>query len=158
MCVPRSQLGVGGADAHYHGATILKEGFSIVKASDVCCFEMPPISHKGHAEALKSNQELIDLSNCLIPPLQQVKYLTVGGGHTNTFLRAVKANCPTPVDSLKDANGRLDLEKLGVGQPLFVDAVKNGLTWLVMDWRLNAFLKVLYTQNLEFFCGLHHVC
>ena len=37
----RSRLGVGGSEAHQHGAQILKTGFSWAKAADAAAFEVP---------------------------------------------------------------------------------------------------------------------
>ena len=155
----RSKLGVAGGDAHQHGQTILKEGFSMRKASDVCCFEAPPQGSDAYKEAVESNEEVVNLSSGLIPPLTQLKYQSVGGAHTNTFLRAVKANCPTPVPDLQDANKRLSLSELAVNQPQFEEAVKNGLDWFVMDWRLHDICFSVYTHPERvgcIFCEVTH--
>ena len=129
----RSKLGVGGSEAHHHGAQILQAGFSWARAADAACFECPP-GEKG-AEAKSCNDRLVALSQGLIPPLAQIKYLSVGGGHTNTFLRAVKAGCPTVVPRLGDETGRLNAEQLTAGRSTFKDAVEGGLKWLVLHAR-----------------------
>ena len=84
----RSRLGVSGSEAHHHGAQILRSGFSWRKAADATAFEVPPPPHDTEAKAC--NEQFAALSGGAIPPLQQLKLLSVGGGHTNTFLRAVK--------------------------------------------------------------------
>ena len=53
------------------------------KASDATAAEVPPPPH-DEAE-LKSNRALEDRSRGLIPPLTELKYVSVGGSHTNTL-------------------------------------------------------------------------
>ena len=129
----RSKLGVGGSEAHYHGADILKIGFSWRKSSDATAFECPPAPHD--AEAKQVNESWVQLSGGLIPPLTQMRLLSVGGGHTNSFLRAVQAGCKSAVPHLADANGNLNAEELGVNRPAFREAVQKGLKWYVMHWQ-----------------------
>ena len=92
------------------------------------------MSH-GDADAVSFNQNLVDLSDGAIPPLTALRYLSVGGGHTNSFLRAVIAGCKTSVASLQDDSGRLNGDKLSAGRSAFQTALTEGLTWLVMDGR-----------------------
>ena len=128
-------MGVGGSEAHHHGAKILKAGFSKAKCNDVCAMEVPP--HPKDKEAVQSNTELVALSSGTIPPLAQLRLLSVGGGHTNTFLRACKAGCTTPVASLASVGGRLNAASLAAGNAAFQEAISDGLNWLVVDWRHN---------------------
>ena len=130
----RSRMGIGHADAHTHGGQILKCGFSWAKAADAACVEAPPAPHDRDAK--ESNQRLIELSSGHIPPLAQIRYLSIGGGHTNVFLRAVRAQCPTEVPELQDEAGKLNLERLQVGQQAgFKEAVQLGLRWTVLHWQ-----------------------
>ena len=85
----RSKLGVVGADSQYLGKDILDDGWSWRKTSDSSAFEMPPAPHDK--EAIEYNEDLIEVSDGLMPPLQPLKILTVGGSHTNCFLRQVIA-------------------------------------------------------------------
>lgn len=128
--VYRSGLGVAGLQAHEHGQHILKEGFSMKKAADVVAFE-----HDGSEDVVTFNRELAELSGGLIPHLEQVRYVSVGGGHTNAFLRATKACCRTPIEELQDGSGKLSTAKLSMKQPLFAQAVQNGLKWFIIDKR-----------------------
>ncbi len=89
----RNFMGIGGSDAHWHGSQILKCGFSWVKASDATCLEIPPAPLD--ADAKTANEKLVDLSSGQIPALAQLRYLSIGGGHTNVFLRAVKSKWRT---------------------------------------------------------------
>lgn len=129
----RSKLGVGGSEAHHHGARILQAGFSWKKSSDATAFECPPEPHDADAKA--ENDTLVNLSGGLIPPLAQLKLLSVGGGHTNTFLRAVNASCSSAVQKLADERGVLNPEQLCIGRPTFREALEKGLKWLVIHWQ-----------------------
>lgn len=124
----RSGTGVGGSEAHFHGHKICKAGFSWIKAADATAFEVAPGVSKAHDE----NDKIVSLSGGLIPPLTQLRLLSVGGGHTNTFLRAVKAGCRSAVTELADATGHLSAEKLTVGRPGLKEAVDKGLRWFVL--------------------------
>lgn len=105
----RSKLGVSGAEAHHHGFDIVKIGWSWKRASDASAFETPPAPYNKAAQ--EANDRYVRVSNGYIPPLVQMQILSVGGTHTNTFLRAVKAGCPSAVDKLADQCGKLNLEK-----------------------------------------------
>ena len=129
----RSKLGVGGSEAHHHGADILKMGFSWKKASSATAFECPPAPFDD--EAQKHNASWVELSGGLIPPLTQLKLLSVGGGHTNSFLRAVQAGCPSAVADLADAHGNLSREALTVDRPAFKEALDKGLKSFVLNWQ-----------------------
>jgi hypothetical protein len=128
----RSGLGVSGADAHHHGGQILQAGFSWRKASDATAVECPPAPFD--LEPATENEKYSKLSNGLIPPLSQLKLLSLGGAHTNAFLRAVKANCRSAVAKLGDAKGCLSVEHLQAN-PEFGQAVELGLRWFVMHWQ-----------------------
>ena len=121
---------MAGRNAHEHGLKILKEGFSTKKSSDVVAFE-----HDGSEDVVAFNRELAALSDGLIPELEQVRFVSVGGGHTNAFLRATKAACRTPVEDLQDDTGKLNGGKLSLNQPLFAQALQSGLKWFIIDKR-----------------------
>ncbi len=129
----RSRCGVMGVDVHAHGDEILDVGFSWQKAADATAFECPP--EPWCAEAATVNTDIVKFSAGLIPPLTHLRLLSIGGGHTNAFLRAVNARCPTPIVRLQDEQGRLDPEALSAGRPAFKDALAKGLKWLVIHWR-----------------------
>ena len=128
----RSGLGVSGPDAHHHGGQILQAGFSWRKASDATAVECPPAPFD--LKAVTENEKYSKLSNGFIPPLSQLKLLSLGGAHTNAFLRAVKANCKSAVPKLGDAEGCLSIEHLQANKE-FGQAVQLGLRWFVMHWQ-----------------------
>ena len=138
-CLYRSSLGVQGLGVHHHGASIIGAGFSLQKCSDVVAFECPPAPFDE--EVIKANKELVDLAGGYIPACEAIRLVAIGGNHTNTFLRCVKAGVKTQVESLQDANGKLDAMHTGANEPIFLKTVEEGITWLILDWRL---LHILY--------------
>jgi hypothetical protein len=96
----RSGIGVGGAESHHHGSDILSVGFSWQKADDAKALECPPAPWDTDAKEI--NNKPVEYSSGYIPELTMMKLLSVGSGsgHTNSFLRAVKAGCPSAVQKL----------------------------------------------------------
>ena len=70
---------------------ILKAGFSLKKSSDATAFQSPPTHTEHFRKAKAFNDKQCSLSNGLVPPLVKLTLLSVGGTHTNTFCRQVKA-------------------------------------------------------------------
>ena len=126
----RSGTLVGGSESHHHGAGILAIGFSWKKASDVTAIQSPPSPQDQ--EFIAVNKMLVSINSGLIPPLVALRLLSIGGGHTNTFLRAVKAGCRSAVPKLADESGCLSADKLCAGRQSFRDAVEHGLRWFVL--------------------------
>ena len=124
----RSKLGVGGLESHTRGMQILQSGFSWKKAADAAVVE----AKHDDREAWDANERFVHLSGGFIPPLQQLKLLSVEGAHTNAFLRAVKAGCKSAVPKLADDEGNLNMQQLIVDRPEFKEAVEQGLKWFVM--------------------------
>ena len=129
----RSGWGVGGAQAQVHGEEVVRVGFSWKKASDACAFEKAPFGPEA-VRGDRFNQQSINNSGGLIPSLVFLKILSVGAGHTNTFLRQLKAKVRAVVDALADENGFIDAEKITMNRPELREAVEKGLHWLVMHW------------------------
>ena len=95
----RNRFGVGGTEAQKHGKDVLTEGFSWKKASDAACFDCPPPPLDAEHKAF--NRAMCDQSQGIIPPLSMLTALSVGGSHTNTFCRQVKACVTSVVDGLE---------------------------------------------------------
>ena len=81
----RSSFGVGGTEAQQLGFDILSVGWSWNKCSDAMAVHVPPAPLDVAGSAY--NASLADVSDGLIPPTKIMRCLTVGGGHTNVFLR-----------------------------------------------------------------------
>ena len=64
-----------------------------------------------------------------------LKQLSIGGGHTNTFLRQVKAGVKAVVSKMQDKNGNLNADEICVNKPDLRLAVDKGLKWFVMHWK-----------------------
>ena len=143
---------MAGLSVHHHGQSILKAGFSMTKCADICAFECPPAPHD--VAAIKANDEMIQLSGGSIPPLSGMRLLACGGNHTNSFLRGAKAGVRTEVTELQDASGKLDPMVIGASQLAFLNAVQDGMNWLIMDWRFIACV-VLCASSL---CPLCRCC
>ena len=129
--VYRSGLGVVGAEAHAHGATIMRQGFSLKKCEDVVVFTCKADDTASH----DFNRQLVALSQGQIPPLAELRFVSVGGAHTNSFLRALNAGCITHQKALQDVNGKLNAEKLSAGKPQLASALQEGMNWLIIDPR-----------------------
>ena len=93
----RSSFLVDPARVHKHGHEMVTAGFSPAKAADVLCVEMPPESHPACAEAKKANEELYVIADGLLPPVGDIKYVSLGGGHTNSFLRCLNEGTKTTI-------------------------------------------------------------
>ena len=128
----RSKLGVGGSESQVHGDEVLQDGFSWKKSADATCSETAP--HPYNESALSFNNLLEKRSQDLIPPLKALKVESVGGSHTNTFLRQVKAGVRCTVTKLASPSGHLDMEALTAHRPSFKEAVTNGMKWFKLDW------------------------
>ena len=129
----RSSLGVDSAAAQEHGDDILQAGYSSQKASDATCFECPPAEMAKEFEDF--NENLLKESSGFLPPLSMLKYLSVGGSHTNTFLRQVNGGVPSAVPGLADSMGNLNFDSLSVGRASFAEACKKGMQWTVLHWQ-----------------------
>lgn len=74
----RSKYGLGAHEVHQHGENILSVGFSFKKASDVVAFEMAP--DPWGADAIASNERIVQLSEGKLPPLCTPRIMSIGGG------------------------------------------------------------------------------
>ena len=99
------------------------------------CRVSPPPHDK---ELIEFNNMLQQQSKGSMPPPKALKAVSVGGSHTDTFLRQVKRGIkcllaePARLDH--DENGNLSYAKLTAGRPDFKDAVDNGMYWTVLHW------------------------
>ena len=63
-----------------------------------------------------------------------MNYESIGGSHTNTFLRQVNAGVKSVVEAFADEDGRLNAEVLAIDRPQFKEALAKGLIWFVLHW------------------------
>ena len=125
---------VGIDEVHNHGADIIKAGFSVRKAADATAMEAPPYGSPELKHAIDVNNSLAQGSGGRLPLLNpdRVRYLAVGGNHTNCFLRAAAAGCKTNNPDISNCTGVID-KSLFIDQPALTDAMNEGLTWTVIS-------------------------
>ena len=128
----RFKFGVGGTESMHHGADILDMGFSWKKCADVTAVEAPPAPKDE--EAVAFNNSLVELSQGSIPKLKLMRLLSIGGGHTNTFLRQCLGGVVCIVKKYADSLGRLNADVLCVGRPELQEALEEGLKWNTLHW------------------------
>ena len=86
----RSKMGVIGTSMNTHIGNIVDHGFSFKKITDATAIEPPSHATAEHKEQVEFQQTQIDLADGLLPVLKALKALSIGGGHTNSGLRALK--------------------------------------------------------------------
>ena len=129
----RGKYGVDGCQSQNLGKGILEVGWSSAKCSDCASVQAPPMPFLKAAQ--ESNDKLVALSNGLIPPLSMLNSLSMGGGHTNTFLRQCLGNVIALHPELKDKHGRLSAAHLSIGRPQFKVALDKGLLFIEWHWQ-----------------------
>ena len=128
----RPFYGLSSQNCHTHGDEIIEIGFRWAKCADATVIEAPP--PPLNREALECNSEAVSLSAGTLPPLTDLKALSLGSGHTNGFCRAVKGNCRTSIARLMDAQGKLNIDVLCATRPTLREACKKGLRWTLFHW------------------------
>ena len=132
----RSSFGVSGHDSQHLGFKILSVGWSWAKCTDATAVQAPPAPLDKQVRIY--NDELVALSDGLLPPLKVLQALTIGGGHTNCFLRQVQAGvrCILPESKFCDkATGTLNADLLKIGRPGFAEALAKGLKYRMFHWQ-----------------------
>jgi hypothetical protein len=134
----RGGLGLQGAEVHQLGLAHCSAGYSWDMASrGATAVQSPPAPED--AEAAQFNQLMVDLDDGRwFPAVTQLALLSIGGGHSNAFLRAIKGGCPTPHSELADSDGVLDAGHLATTRPGLAKALEQGLEWTVLHWRVAA--------------------
>ena len=127
----RSKIGLTAAAVHKHGEEIMRLGFSLSKCADATAVEKPPPPPFDNHE-LEFNDKIIAMSNGMLPPLGEMQLLSLAGGHTNAFLRCLKAGSPTTCKDLQDETGRLSAGKLSAGKPQLQRALADGMRFNAM--------------------------
>ena len=87
--------------------------------------ELPPKPYDS--EEVAFNEQLLELAGGLTPPASNMRMVSIGGSHTNTFLRQVKGGSLSIVDRLAGVNGCLSFDQLKAGRPDFEEAATSGL-------------------------------
>ena len=133
----RSSFGVGAAESQLLGDRILSVGWSWSKCADSTMFNAPPHDYDGYKTAVQYNADLVKLADGLMPPLKALHGFSVGGGHTNTFLRQVNHEVRSIVERFQDKpSSNCKKAKMVVGRPEFDVALNAGLKWVTFDWQM----------------------
>ena len=94
-------------------------------------------SKPGSTRGIESNQALVKDSDGRLPEIDTIKlrHLAMSCNHTVWFLKCALAG--TPCDNPKlSRNGRLSLALIEEGDPLFAKRIREGMVWMVLDWRV----------------------
>ena len=137
----RGSFGLDAIHSQDLGNDITKVGWSWKKSADSSCIQAPP--EPWAQFCIDSNDRLADLSGDLIPHLAQLEVLTMGGGHTNCFLRQVLAGVRALHPELADKHGRLNKQHLCIDRPAFKDALEMGITFICFHWQVPFFFPAL---------------
>ena len=129
----RSGYGISEIETHSLGADIVTMGWSFSATSHAVCIEDSP-----SGEVAAFTRQLRSANPGLGSELTEVKYGSLSCSHTNAFLVAALAEVPTEFPALS-VDGRMSLAKLSQ-DVLLGDALKSGLTWLVLSHKV----RVLY--------------
>jgi len=123
---------VGVWESQKHGDEILfSGGWSDKKCEDATAFKVPPPPLDN--DAIETNAKLVANSKGLIPPNGIKEIMSVGGSHTNVFLRMVKACIKALTKRLGGESGSLG-PHLYQGRPEFQYNVEHGMIWTVIHW------------------------
>ena len=56
------------------------------------------MTHPMYKEAVDFNNKLVEVADGLLPAVTSMKYISLGGGHTNSFLRCLNAGTKTTIE------------------------------------------------------------
>ena len=133
-CHPSNRSGamVSASESHKLGSDILKSGWSWKKSADSTCMEAPPPGPRLEA-MIEANERITLFSEGQIPPLAAPRFFSMGGSHTNLFLRSVKANSLAAFAGLSNSpDGKLNYDLLTLNRPEFRIACDKGMQWTVL--------------------------
>ena len=129
----RDGYGLNAEDVHALGRDILAMGWSWNEVQKAVCMEQSPT-----AKDIEEFNARLASASSLLPPVtpDSIKYGSLSCSHTNMFLRCVAGGVASN-DELLATSGQLSLSNLERHDPEFALAVKQGLPWLVLSWRVS---------------------
>ena len=127
----RGGYGINAGDMNLHGCDVIRSGFSWNKASDVVAARLP---EPPPAREVAFNDEVVALSEGLVPPLAKLFAISVGGANTNAFLRAIAGRCRA-VEGCRysDAEGRWDSARVFSADENLRTAATTGMKWTLLE-------------------------
>ena len=114
-------------------ADIWDVGFSWEQTRHATCVEVIP----GSREVEIFNQKFSDGNGMAAVPENSIHFGTLSGGHTNYVLRCIAGGVPTSRDDMAE-KGHFSLDVIRRKDPVYAQAVTQGLTWRVLKWQVRA--------------------
>ena len=115
---------------------IYTQGFSFLQLVDPTCSEMPPPGHARRQHCIQKNRQLIEGSGGLLPAYEdyeKIHDMTLTCGHTSQGNRMWIHGCEHP-DPRFTIDGKLNLRRLEELQPVYHQAVTQGMPWERIHW------------------------
>ena len=106
-------------------------GFSYHEAEkNALCAEIA----SGDTSVIQNYEKLVEMSDGMLAPIthMQPKFESSGGTHLTAFVNAANCSCKTPIDSLRNADGCIDVVRISNQSPNFAEARVEGWTWTVV--------------------------
>jgi hypothetical protein len=138
----RNKLGLNWHHCHELQANVRTIGADRQLLDRACCFEMAPMG-TDKAEQLTFNENLIERSAGLLAPRNgSERYLTVSCSHFCAGVKAALAACPTPEKSLRDEDGKVDINAL-YKDAVYKSIAEDGIDFMVVPWYVDACIEGL---------------
>ena len=112
-------------------ADIWDVGFSWEATRHATCVEVIPGTHDVEI----FNQKFSEGNGIAAVPENSIHFGTLSGGHTNYVLRCIAGGVPTSRADMAE-KGHFSLDVIRRKDPLFAQAVSQGLTWRVLKWEV----------------------
>ena len=129
----RDELGGNWSSVHELIAVIKRVGWSDGETKGAVCAQIAP----GDKEVESFNQRLVEGVPLMPVPDGSLLFSSIGCGHTNCGLRAIKAACPNS-DPTISVDGKLSKELIGKTDKRFALAVDRGLHWKILHHSVRA--------------------
>ena len=128
----RQGLGVNVNEVYGLGSDLHKIGWND-GVPDPCCITDKP----GSTDLIDFNKRLVAASEGRLPAVDEARmqYFAMSCNHTVWFLKCVGAEMPC-VSPGVSINGHLSTALIDEGDPLFAKRVREGMTWMVLNWRV----------------------
>ena len=122
----RNGCGVSAVEVHAHWGKIVFMGYTTVGQNPVCIED-----DDSKSIALFTNELQQKTAGLGVVDIDTIKYGSLSNSHTNQFLVALDLEVESD-EPLLTVEGRMNKSKVSVDKKL-MDAVENGLTWLVLS-------------------------
>jgi hypothetical protein len=129
----RDGLGVIPAEVHEKLANIVGMGFVWEEVQNPMCSEVSPLRDTE----IQFNIDLAEASGHMLAPIEvPLRTLAFRCTHTNQGIRAACAGVESKYPVLCGSDGRMSASKLSELDKSLGEAIKSGLHWTVISWRV----------------------